>query len=238
MTERSIRLHVDAPLAPSAVVTLTTGQAHYTTRVMRCRDGDVVRLFNAAAGEWAAVLRVGKRTAEAHVTERVRAPRDEAGSILAMASIKRSRLEWAIEKGTEMGMSAFQPLATERTVADRVNLERLKAIAVEAAEQSGRLTLPKLFEILSLPEWLARRAAARPLYVALERASAPTIVEVAAEAGPGDLLIGPEGGFGPRDRAVLDRDQSVLFVSLGTLILRSETAAIAGLAGLVLAGRR
>jgi 16S rRNA (uracil1498-N3)-methyltransferase len=233
MTDRPVRLFTPSDLEAGASLTLAPAQAHYLGRVMRCRTGDRIRLFNAASGEWLARLAVGRREVEVRVEERVRAPVRAAGPVLAMPPIRRARLEWAVEKATELGIAAFQPVITERSGTEAPKPERLLAIAVEAAEQSERLSVPEVRPLRPLGTWLAERAPT-PLFVALEREAAPSLLAAAEAHGPGDLLIGPEGGFGARDRALLTQAKAALAVSLGAPILRAETAAIAGLAVLAM----
>jgi len=234
MTERAIRLHTPAELAAGAELRLEVRAAHYLAAVMRARSGDVVRLFNARDGEWRAALAVAKRAVTATVLERVRAPAAEPGPTLAIAAIKRSRLELVVEKATELGVAAIRPVASARAVVDRINRERLVAIATEAAEQCERLSVPQVAELAPLAAVLAERAADRPLYAALARTDAPGLVEAVAAHGAGDLLIGPEGGFAEAERAAIAAAPGAVAVSLGPRILRAETAAIAGLAVLAL----
>ena len=146
---------------------------------------------------------------------------------LAFALLKRDTTDLVVEKATELGVSTLLPVITERTNAARVNLGRLRAIAIEAAEQSERLTVPAIHPPAPLYDMLAAWPGDRPLHVAIERSDAQMMRSV---SGPAGLLIGPEGGWGPRDHAVLERLAFIRPVSLGTRILRAETAAIAGLA--------
>ena len=238
MSERAIRLHTPDELTAGARPSLDARAAHYLAKVMRARSGDVVRLFNARDGEWRAELAVAKRDVAATVVARVRAPAAEPGPVLAIAAIKRAKLELVVEKACELGVARIQPLATARGVVDRINRERLAAIATEAAEQCERLTVPAIGPLGALEAFLAERTAecdgARPLYAALERADAPAFAAAVAAHGPGDLLIGPEGGFAAAEHTAAAAAPGVVAVSLGPRILRAETAAITGLAGLAL----
>jgi 16S rRNA (uracil1498-N3)-methyltransferase len=234
MTERAIRLHTTAELAAGAHPPLDARAAHYLAKVMRARSGDVVRLFNARDGEWRAELEVARRDVGARLVERVRAPAAEPGPTLAIAAIKRAKLELVVEKATELGVARIRPVATARAVVDRINRVRLEAIATEAAEQCERLSVPMIDELAPLAAVLAERAAEPPLYAALERADAAGLAAAIAARGPGDLLIGPEGGFADAERRALAAASDVLAVNLGPRILRAETAAIAGLAALAL----
>jgi 16S rRNA (uracil1498-N3)-methyltransferase len=223
-----IRLYVDAPLDSGATIEATEAQAHYLGGVMRRAVDDAVNLFNGVDGEWAcriATLSRGKATLA--IETRVHPQADEPGPWLVFAVLKRDTTDLVVQKATELGVSALQPVFTERTNAGRVNLDRLRAIAIEAAEQSERLTIPTVRPARQLQAVLADWPAERALHVALERADAQPL---APADGPVGLLIGPEGGFGPRDHIVLDRCRFVRPVTLGPRILRAETAAIAGLA--------
>jgi 16S rRNA (uracil1498-N3)-methyltransferase len=223
-----IRLHVDAALAAGAVIEATEGQARYLGSVMRRTAGDTVHLFNGRDGEWAcriASLSRGKATLAAETLVRPQAGDNDLWLMFAL--LKRDTTDLIVQKATELGVSALLPVFTERTNAGRVNLDRLRAIAAEAAEQSERLTVPTVHPARQLHDGLAEWPSARSLFVALERANAPHLQPVCE---PAALLIGPEGGFGPRDHAALDRCRFVRPVSLGPRILRAETAAIVGLA--------
>jgi 16S rRNA (uracil1498-N3)-methyltransferase len=223
-----IRLYVDTALSAGAAVEATEGQAHYLGAVMRRAVGDTVHVFNGRDGEWAgriAVLSRGKAAFAVEAVVRPQAP--DADLWLAFAVLKRDTTDLVAEKATELGVSALLPVFTERTNAGRVNLDRLRAIAIEAAEQSERLTIPEIRPARQLHDVLAEWPAGRSLFVALERADARPL---APTSGPAGLLIGPEGGFGPRDHTMLDRSRFVRAVSLGPRILRAETAAIVGLA--------
>jgi 16S rRNA (uracil1498-N3)-methyltransferase len=223
-----IRLHVEAPLAGGAIIQATEGQAHYLGGVMRRGVGDAIRLFNGRDGEWQAriaSLARGKATFSAETL--VRPQSDDADLWLMFAVLKRDTTDLMVQKATELGVSALLPVFTERTNAGRVNLDRLRVIAIEAAEQSERMTVPTLHPVRQLHDSLAEFPADRALFVALERDPAQPL---APSPGPACLLVGPEGGFGPRDRAVLERCRPVRPISLGPRILRAETAAIVGLA--------
>jgi 16S rRNA (uracil1498-N3)-methyltransferase len=224
-----IRLFVEQTLAAGATVEATDGQAHYLGGVMRRTVGDIIHLFNGQDGEWAArIATLSRGKAAFTVEQRTRAQEPDFDLWLAFAVLKRDATDLVVQKATELGVAALQPVLTERTNAARVNLDRLRAIAIEAAEQSERLTVPEIRPAAPLEDVLATWPAERPLFAAVERASAPLLA--AAISQPAGLLIGPEGGFGPRDLLLLDRSRSIRPVSLGPRILRAETAAIAGLA--------
>jgi 16S rRNA (uracil1498-N3)-methyltransferase len=223
-----IRLHVEAALAGGAAIEATEGQAHYLSGVMRRAVGDPIHLFNGRDGEWAgriASLSRGRATLAAETL--VREQSGDTDLWLMFGVLKRDATDLVVQKATELGVSTLLPVFTERTNGGRVNLDRLRAIAIEAAEQSERLTVPAVRPAEQLRDSLADWPAGRALFVALERVGTQPLKPSAGSAG---LLVGPEGGFGPRDHAVLDRCRFVRPVSLGPRILRAETAAIVGLA--------
>jgi 16S rRNA (uracil1498-N3)-methyltransferase len=222
-----LRLFVEPSLAAGIAVEATPGQAHYLGTVMRRAVGETVHLFNGRDGEWSArteTLTRGK--AVFRVDALVRPQAGDTDLWLAFALLKRDTTDLLVQKATELGVAALLPVITERTNAVRVNMDRLRSIAVEAAEQSERLTVPILHEPRKLADMLASWPPERTLWTAVERAGAPPVHPAEGSAG---LLIGPEGGLGPQDRALLDRLPFIRPISLGPRILRAETAAIAGL---------
>ena len=224
----SIRLYVAAALADGEVVAATAGQAHYLGPVMRRRPGDVVRLFNGRDGEFAARIEaLGHNSATLRVGPRTREQTAEPDVWLAFALLKRDATDLVVQKATELGAAALLPMTTERCNTHRMNRDRLAAIAAEAAEQSERLTVPTLHAPQSLSALLSSWPEERRLFAALERCDAPRL---AAADGPRGLLVGPEGGFTPKELDALRAHPFVTAVSLGPRILRAETACIAGLA--------
>jgi 16S rRNA (uracil1498-N3)-methyltransferase len=231
----SIRLFVTAPLATGAAIAATAGQAHYLGTVMRRAVGDAVVLFNGSDGEWAARLASLRRGVASFVVDDLLRPQVEEPDLwLAFALLKRDATDLVVQKATELGVAALWPVVTARTNAQRVNLERLHAIAIEAAEQSERLTVPCIHEPRPLATLLHAWPAGRCLFVAVEREAAPPI---AATNEPAGLLVGPEGGFAPAELAAIQAHPFVTSVTLGPRILRADTAAIAGLARLQAVGR-
>jgi 16S rRNA (uracil1498-N3)-methyltransferase len=193
---------------------------------MRQAAGDDVTLFNGRDGEWRARLTVlARNRAEALPFQQTR-PQTQAADIwLVFAPLKRDATDLVVQKATELGVSALQPVFTARTNTARINAERLSAIAREAAEQSERLTVPALRPALPLADLLAGWPRERILAASIERLPATPVPEAA-----GALLIGPEGGFAPAELDVLRSTSFVSPLCLGPLVLRAETAAIAGLA--------
>ncbi|MEI6559724.1 MAG: 16S rRNA (uracil(1498)-N(3))-methyltransferase [Rhodospirillaceae bacterium] len=227
------RLWIGASLSAGAGVELESGQGHYLRHVLRLAPGAAVALFNARDGEWRAVIDgFAKDRCRLVVDSRRRAPEAPgAGLWLVFAPLKRARLETLIEKATELGVTRLVPVVTRHTDIGRVNLERLGAIAREAAEQCERLTVPELlpptpfFQLLS--HWPGL-----PLLVCAEAGPVrPLAAAVAAlPPGPAAVLIGPEGGFANSELDELGRRPFVVQVGLGPRVLRAETAALAALA--------
>lgn len=234
MTDRPrTRLHVDSPLAEGAAVPLEGGRAHYLRSVLRMQPGERVLAFNGRDGEWLAeVAQLGKSGGALTAMRQVRGQPVEAGPWLLFAPLKGGRSESVAEKATELGASVLQPVFTRRTDVGRVNLERLAANAVEAAEQCERLSVPEVREACPLFKALEGWDPARVLFVAAESGeAAPAVSAVTAHRGrPAAWLLGPEGGF---DRAELDGLLHLPFVvpvGLGPRVLRADTAAFAVLA--------
>jgi 16S rRNA (uracil1498-N3)-methyltransferase len=224
----SIRLFVPDPLAAGAEIAATAGQAHYLGAVMRRAAGEAVSLFNGVDGEWSARIETIRRDRAMFVAlDQTRPQADEPDLWLAFAPLKRDATDLVVQKATELGVSALLPVLTERTNTARLNADRLLSIAIEAAEQCERLTVPRIAPIVRLSDLLASWPRGRPLHAALERSGAPSI---APHSGPAGLLIGPEGGFTRAELDVLGAAPFVVEAALGPRILRAETAAIVGLA--------
>jgi 16S rRNA (uracil1498-N3)-methyltransferase len=207
---------------------LEDAQARYLGTVMRQAPGDPLRLFNGRDGEWRArIVTIGKRGALLACETLLRAQAPEPDLWLLLSIIKREALEWAVEKATELGAAEIHPVITARSQPARPNPDRLRAIATEAAEQCERLTVPLIHPPRPLDAALRDWPPERRLIAAIERgADAPP----APETGAGALLIGPEGGFDPRELDAMRRLPFLVPASLGPRILRAETAAIVGLA--------
>jgi 16S rRNA (uracil1498-N3)-methyltransferase len=227
------RLFVTATLETSAAVALDRGQINYLANVLRLQAGDAVLAFNGRDGEWRCTVEQATRKDIAlRVAEKVR-EQPQAGDLhYAFAPLKSARLDYLAQKAVEMGASVLQPVMTRRTQVARLNLDRLAANAVEAAEQCGILSMPLIRPEVKLERWLRERDPSRLLIVCDE--DAPTASPVAAlvglSPGPMVVLIGPEGGFDPAERQLLAAQPRVLRLSLGPRILRADTAAVAALA--------
>jgi len=227
------RLYVGFPLTPGGAGDLEPGQAHYLRSVFRLGVGALVAAFNEADGEWyCRIVETGKSHVRLRVEKQSRSPEPETDLWLLFAPIKRARLDWLVEKATELGVSALLPMWTARTQVERINLERLQAHAIEAAEQSERLSVPKVHLPEGLDKILASWPADRQLILCDETGAGEPLADAATRlaAGPTALLIGPEGGFDQRELDAMSKLSFVSRVGLGPRVLRAETAALAGLA--------
>jgi len=233
---RAPRLFVDAPLAAGATVALARDQSNYLGNVLRLAAGATVLVFNGRDGEWRAAISGRKRADTLEILNPVR-PQDHLRDLAyVFAPLKHARLDYMVQKAVEMGASRLQPVMTRFTQAARVNVDRMRANVVEAAEQCGILTLSSVAEPVSLDKFLTQREPQRLLVFcdeaakqsgplpALERARARTQAEGI------DVLVGPEGGFAEEERSLLLRQPLILSLSLGPRILRADTAAVAALA--------
>ena len=222
------RLFVRQSLGQGAAVLLDAVQAHYLGNVLRLGVGSELLIFDGLSGEWLArIAEVAKKCMTLSVEQNTREPEAMPDVWLAFAPVKRTQTDWLVEKATELGVAKLIPVMTRRTVAERVRLDRLESIAIEAAEQCGRTKLPEIYEPLPLPRFLADRNSARRLYFADETGGDPAAQ--AFESGPSLLLTGPEGGFTDEERAAIRAAENAVAISLGPRILRAETAALAAL---------
>jgi 16S rRNA (uracil1498-N3)-methyltransferase len=224
------RLYVTAELGSGARLAPDEGQAHYLLHVLRAKTGDRLRLFNGRDGEWLArVVEAGKRGCIVEC-EKQAAPQSNVPDIwLAFAPVKKTPADYLAQKATELGARALLPVFTRRTIVTRVNEERLRANAVEAAEQSGRLSVPQIHPPRTLEKLIADWPRERTLIFCDEGGNARAIADALPDA-PCAILTGPEGGFDPGERELLRAQPFVTPVSLGPRILRADTAALAALA--------
>ncbi|MGN6287290.1 MAG: 16S rRNA (uracil(1498)-N(3))-methyltransferase [Afipia sp.] len=230
---RSPRLFVDAPLATGGAIDLDRNQSNYLGNVLRLAAGDTVLVFNGRDGEWRAAIAGRKRADQLTPLEQTRPQQTLPDLHLAFAPLKHARLDYMVQKAVEMGVSALCPVITRFTQVSRVNLERMRANVIEAAEQCGIIALADVAEPLALDKYLTQRDGARRLIFCDEDADAANPVAALAmlpTQGGIDVLIGPEGGFAEEERAVLLKQPAVTRLSLGPRILRADTAAVAALA--------
>lgn len=224
------RLFVEDKLGEGRTYALEGNHAHYLGKVMRVREGDTVILCDNATGEWAArVGEVDKRRVEVTVVKQLRQREQVPDLWLCPALLKKDRFDLVLEKATELGAALIQPVITRRCVADKLNMERARTIATEAAEQCARTALPGLNDPVKLDALLRDWPENRVLFFADEDGGDSPADAFCYHEGPAAILIGPEGGFDDAERTAIRAHPRTSPVSLGPRILRGETAAIAAL---------
>ena len=227
-----IRLFVQHDLTAGCEAGLGPEQSHYLASVMRARPGDQVLAFNGRDGEWlTTVAEISRRAARLEAARQVRPQTSAPDLELIVAMVKRTRLETIVEKASELGARRVRPVTTQRTNADHTNIARLTAIAIEAAEQTGRLDVPEVSAPARLDAVLAAWPGERRLMFCDEAGDAAPVLGAlkSAPTGPWAVLIGPEGGFTASERSLARQIRGAVAVSLGPRILRADTAAIAAL---------
>lgn len=227
------RLFVEGDLSADAVFDCRAEQRHYLTGVLRLRVDDPVLVFNGRHGEWRAQIeRAERRSCVLRILEQTRPQVDGPDLHYVFAPLKRARLDYMVQKATEMGVSDLRPVFTRYTQADRINSKRMRANAIEAAEQCGILRVPTIREPLALERLLQLWPADRGLIFCDEVAPLADPIKALRGLSPGPVavLIGPEGGFATEERELLLSNASVTGISLGPRVMRADTAAVAALA--------
>jgi 16S rRNA (uracil1498-N3)-methyltransferase len=239
---RDPRLFVAAPLDAGLTVALDAAQIHYLASVLRMAPGDAVLVFNGVDGEWKArlsrVSRVAKRDAALLVETRTRMQPEPGNLHYLFSPLKRARLDYMVQKAVEMGVSWLHPVIMRHTQAERVNLDRMRANAIEAAEQCGILAIPQIVAPLDFAAAItALRPSCHLVFCDEEAPCGDPVAAVRADLGPAHgssaelaVLIGPEGGFSEEERGTLLRRPRTSRISLGPRVLRADTAAVAALA--------
>ena len=232
MAKTTPRLHLDAALEAHAEILLEREQGHYLTNVLRLISGDAVRVFNSRDGEWLAYLiDVTKKSVSIRCEKLVSAVQPPPDIDYLFAPIKHQRLDYLVQKATELGARRLRPVITARTIAERVNLERMRANVIEAAEQCNLVYLPEVLEPEKFDSVLGNWQGQRTLIYCDETAPISDPLQALNTARlPAAILVGPEGGFTEDERKHLKLLPFVVPVSLGPRIMRADTAAIAILA--------
>ncbi|MDB5491051.1 MAG: methyltransferase family protein [Micavibrio sp.] len=233
------RLYIDAPIQKDRVVPLSADQAHYFKTVLRRQDGDNVRIFNGRDGEFLCVLQeMTKKGGTAFAERQTREqPADSSAVHLFFAPIKKSRMDWLVEKAIELGATDLHPVVTQNTEVRELNTKRLMQQMQEAAEQCERLDLPVLHDLIKLNTLAAQAPKDTVLLAALERGDTQPVTDVIRPGQSIAILIGPEGGFTAQESTWIQTQSGWVPVSLGPRILRSETAACVALTAVMLKGR-
>jgi 16S rRNA (uracil1498-N3)-methyltransferase len=229
------RIFISAALTQNNIFTLDETQTHYLKNVLRKKTGDQIRVFNGKDGEWLATLETISKRNIALKAEKLLRPQPPAktGLTLCFAPLKNNNLHYVLQKSTELGISAFQPLQTQRTIINKLNEERMMANIIEAAEQCERLDLPTLYPLKTLTQFLQQLPADSLLLFADETGNGEPLKNCPHNIfsdSPAQLLIGPEGGFSDAERQQILLRQKHFAFGLGPRILRAETAAIAAIA--------
>ena len=222
------RLYLRHGLQEGLEIDLDASQANYLGNVLRLGAGAELLVFDGETGEWLArIAEAGRKRMRLAIAAKTREPEIIPDVWLAFAPVKRAQTDWLVEKATELGAARLMPVMTQRTVAERVRIDRLESIAIEAAEQCGRTRVPQIAEPVPLRRFVEQLDPSRHFYFADENGGEP--LAAALNEGPAVMLIGPEGGFTEDERAFV-RGSGALPVSLGPRVLRAETAALSALA--------
>lgn len=228
-----IRLYVSAELSEGASFALDEKQAHYITQVMRLKLSDTVSVFNGKDGEWLTeITEVKKRAVLSTCVEQLKPQKAPPDIWLVFAPIKLGRIDYLVEKATELGAAELLPVRTERTIVSRINDERLGAHMIEAAEQTERLDVPMLHPLRPLGAVLAEWPKDRTLFFCDETGGGTPLKAIQSAQKKVGILIGPEGGFTPTEGDSIRSLPFTMPVCLGPRILRADTAAIAALTGI------
>ena len=221
------RLYIKADLSRGQGVSLSEALRHYLINVLRRKSGDTLRLFNGKDGEWRAqISELSKKSVSIEVLERLRAPKACPDITLCFAPVRKHRNAFVAEKATELGVSRLQPVITARTQFPKINLDKMRAQIIEAAEQTERLDIPVLSAPISLAAMMDDFKDHMIFFADEAGGAMPAIEAIRLHAGPAVILIGPEGGFTDQEREMLRGLDNVAALSLGPRILRADTAAL------------
>lgn len=224
------RLYINGEFKPGAIHLIDESQGHYLVNVMRIQLGDHVELFNGHDGEWIGeITKVGKGKAKVTIREKISAQVNEPDLWYLFAPVKKARVDYMIQKATELGVSQISPIITNRTNLDRIKHDKLVANAVEAAEQCGRMTVPHIDELTLLEKVLQNWPDDRALIFCDEAGDAVFMKDVSRMFDKWAILIGPEGGFTSEERKMIRDHKNAIAITLGPRILRADTAAVSAL---------
>lgn len=227
------RLYVENDLESGSQIEVASQAGHYLTHVLRLKDGDEILAFNGRDGEWKSRLRPeGKKRLFLEPFEQTRPQPSASDLIYCFAPLKQGRLDYMVQKAVEMGAGVLQPVITQHTQVPKLGTDRVKANAIEAAEQCGVLSLPECREAIRFDRFIEQWDKSRHLIFCDEghESDDPLAILRKMTAGPAAVLIGPEGGFSEDERQTLRTLPFVTPIPLGPRILRADTAAVAALA--------
>ncbi|MBH69555.1 MAG: 16S rRNA (uracil(1498)-N(3))-methyltransferase [Rhodospirillaceae bacterium] len=232
-TNFKARLYITDPLSIDARLTISGNQSHYLRNVLRLQNGEQIALYNGRDGEWLSEIKlINKKNIEVKIQENIRSQEISADIWLAFAPIKKARIDYLAQKATELGATVMWPVFTRYTMVSRLNLDRLRANAVEASEQSGRLCVPEIRSPAKFEKFLKDWPSQRTLFCLDETGGGIPIIDAfkSCKKESSGLFIGPEGGFTNEELDQVEKLGNVFRISLGKRILRSDTAALAALA--------
>ena len=221
-----VRLYIDSPFEEGVLLSLSPDQGHYLMHVMRLQSWDPVHVFNGRNGEWCGAFQPHKRTVHILLKSQVKVQVAQQGPGLIFSPLKPKRLEFLVEKATELEVQNLYPATMDHTSYAWMKVEKIQSYAIEAAEQSERLTVPEIAEMQKLPALLKGWDPECPVFWAAERSDHPPLTAVLENVQSPTFLIGPEGGFSEKEVQLLQDLPFVIPVSLGATILRAETAAL------------
>lgn len=226
---RISRLFIPSILEEEGHISLDAKNSHYLTHVMRAKIGDQVLVFDGKTGEYVAeISKMDRKGCTLHILKKVKPFVQNMGPTLLFAPLKKPRLDFMIEKAVELGVDHLYPIITDHTINRNLNMEKLQEIAIQAAEQSERLSIPEIHEPLGLEKFLKAWNPADPIFVCAERQNCPSLKESSVKIPAcKTFFVGPEGGFSASEFKLMESTPFIHFVNLGPEILRAETAAIA-----------
>ena len=235
MKKSRTRIYTEKKLILGDIVEISSAKFHHVSRVLRIKKGDIVSLFNCLDGEFLAeVVFLKKRSCDAKIIKRIRKEELQNDIWILFAPIKKIRLDFLIQKVTELGVSGIFPVFTRNTIVSRVSQQRMKTYAISASEQTDRLSVPEIFSSAKLTKVIDRWPQGRKLLVCDETGNGKSMIETLSmktfdNVSQWAILIGPEGGFEKTEIEFLANQNFVTLVSLGPRLLRADTAAIASL---------
>ncbi len=230
----NIRIYTYEEFKVGKTILMENSVGHYLVNVMRAKRGDLVALFNGKEGEWRAeIIKIGRGKASLTIREQLRPQSESSDLWYLFAPLKKARMDYMMQKAAELGVSLIRPIQTEHTHMDRIKWHKMEANVIEASEQSGRLTVPKLEDMIKLPELLKGWQSDRKIIFCDEVGDADTMISAAekfkGQADKWAVLIGPEGGFSKEERELIRSHPAVVPITLGHQILRADTAGVAAL---------
>lgn len=229
----TVRLYINTPLDKGNLISLQENQIHHLRNVLRLEPGDPVQLFNSASGEWLGELETLTKSHGVVLLQQQLKPRTIEPNIeLLFAPLKQEAMHYLVEKTTELGVGRLAPITTEFTQVHKINQEKIARYCIDAAQQCERLSIPEIAPLQSLQKALQGWNPEKLLIICLERQDSIPITQLLQQLDPRQemaFLIGPEGGFGPKDISLLTPHPFVRFCQMGPRILRAETAAVAAL---------